>query len=137
MRNLEQAQMAISQQECQEIQAQAQARAAVAAQRDQGQQPPQNTPSGLLETGELSQQELNYISYQATKMMGRATEQVKSSLRANTDPATLQRYQQQGIDPIFLLYRNKAMATYQREKQEILAQRNSELALSDATGSPL
>ena len=102
----------------------------MALQQSQQQQPPQqpqNVP-GRPQNGQgaMSQQEMGLIMELATKMMGNATEQEKIQLRANLqgrmDPATFQRYQTQGMDPVFLFYRNQAMQRIRNEKQQRMAQ---------------
>jgi hypothetical protein len=107
----------------------------VMQQSQQQPQQSQNVPGRLQNgPGALSQQEMSLVMELATKMMGSATEQEKASLRANLqakmDPPTFQRYQQQGMDPVFLFYRNQAMQKLRIEKQQRMAQAQSQLGMS-------
>ena len=106
----------------------------LAMQQSQHQpQQPQNIP-GRPQNGQggLSQQEMSLVMDLAKQMMGSASEQEKANLRANLqakmDPPTFQRYQQQGIDPAFLFYRNQAVQKLRMEKQQRMAQ--SQLGMS-------
>ena len=92
----------------------------------------QNVP-GRPQNGQLSQQEMDLVINVAKNLMNNATEQEKASLRAGLqgrmDPVTYQRYQAQGMDPLFLFYRNQAMQRLRNEKQQRMAQAQAQAQL--------
>jgi hypothetical protein len=95
-------------------------------QSQQQPQQPQNVPFRPQAAQGLSQQEMSLVMEMATKMMSNASEQEKNNLRTGLqgrmDPGTFQRYQAQGMDPLFLFYRNQAMQRLRNEKQQRIAQ---------------
>ncbi|KAG0646689.1 hypothetical protein D0Z07_6279 [Hyphodiscus hymeniophilus] len=112
----------------------------LAMQQSQQRQQPLNVP-GRPQNGQggMSQQDMSLVMDLATKMMAGASEQEKASLRANLqskmDQQAFQRYQQQGMDPVFLYFRNQAVQKLRTEKQRSMAQAQSQLAMSQQQAS--
>jgi hypothetical protein len=99
-------------------------------QQNQGQQ---NVP-GRQGNGQqqMSAQDSALVMDLTNRLMGQASEEEKNTTRASLqsrmDPQQFQKYQSQGLDPLFLYYRNQAMHRLRQEKQSRLAQQAQQLA---------
>ena len=101
-------------------------------QSQQSQQQPQpgmgNRPQGAQA---LTPAEQSMVLEMTNRYMAAASEEDKNNIRMNMqgrmDPATLLRYQSQGIDPLLLYYRNQVVSRLRQEKlrQQQLANQQS------------
>jgi hypothetical protein len=95
-------------------------------QQSQQPQAQQNVPGRQPNGQQMSAQENALVADMTNRLMGQASEEEKNTLRTSLqtrmDPQQFQKYQAQGIDPLFLYYRNQAMHRLRQEKQNRLAQ---------------
>ena len=95
-------------------------------QQSQQPQAQQNVPGRQPNGQQMSAQENAMVADMTNRLMGQASEEEKNTLRTSLqtrmDPQQFQKYQAQGIDPLFLYYRNQAMHRLRQEKQNRLAQ---------------
>ena len=102
-------------------------------------QPPQNMPNRP-QNGQppLSQADAALIQDLTQQLMNQVSQENKNRLRAELqarmDPATYQRYQAQGLDPVFMYYRNQAVGRVRQDKQARMAQAQQQGQL--AIGGP-
>jgi hypothetical protein len=88
----------------------------------------QNGPGrpGQPQPPQLSAQDNALVMELTNRMMSQTSEEDKNNLRTNLqqriDPAHLQRYQAQGLDPLFVYFRNQAMTRLRQEKQARMSQ---------------
>ncbi|KAH6720050.1 hypothetical protein BKA61DRAFT_228493 [Leptodontidium sp. MPI-SDFR-AT-0119] len=92
----------------------------------------------------MSQQDNAVVNELTNRLMSQASEDEKNTLRTSLqqrmDPAQFSKYQSQGVDPIFMYYRNQAMNRLRQERsqrmqqqaqaQQAQAQQQQQLALS-------
>ena len=96
-------------------------------QQNQPPQGQQNVP-GRQPNGQqqMSAQDTALVMDLTNRLMSQASEEEKNTTRASLqsrmDPQQFQKYQAQGVDPLFLYYRNQAMHRLRQEKQTRLAQ---------------
>ena len=96
-------------------------------QQNQPPQAQQNVP-GRQPNGQqqLSAQDTALVMDLTNRLMAQASEEEKNNTRASLqsrmDPQQFQKYQAQGLDPLFLYYRNQAMHRLRQEKQSRMAQ---------------
>ncbi|PVH68513.1 hypothetical protein DL98DRAFT_599456 [Cadophora sp. DSE1049] len=84
----------------------------------------------------MSQQENAVVPELTNRLMANASEEEKNTLRHKLqqlmDPSQFNRYQAQGLDPIWMYFRNQAMQKLRQEKSQRVqqAQQQNQLALS-------
>jgi hypothetical protein len=96
-------------------------------QQNQQSQGQQNVPGRQPNNQQQMSPQDNVLVMDLTnRLMNQATEEEKNNLRTSMqgrmDPQQFQKYQSQGIDPVFLYYRNQAMNRLKQEKQTRMAQ---------------
>jgi hypothetical protein len=80
---------------------------------------------------QMSAQDTTPLMDLTNRLLSQASEEEKkttrASLQSRMDPQQLQKYQAQGLDPLFLYYRSQAMGRLRAEKQTRLAQAQVQL----------
>lgn len=101
--------------------------------------PQQQTMGGRPVNGQppMSQQDNAVVNELTNRLMSGASEEEKNTLRTSLqqrmDPAQFNKYQAQGVDPIFMYYRNQAMNRLRQERSQRMQQaqaQQQQLALS-------
>ncbi|KAL5321570.1 hypothetical protein ACEPPN_009530 [Leptodophora sp. 'Broadleaf-Isolate-01'] len=85
-----------------------------------------------VQTGPISQRDSAVIYELTSRLMSQVSEDEKNTLRTTLqqrmDPTQLNRYQAQGVDPVFLYYRNQAMSRLRQERKKRLQEAQAEAA---------